>query len=327
MSVTVRDIARATGVSIGTVSRALKQQPGLTEATRQLILEAAEQLGYDFSKLKTGKLRRVCFLLHRQHNTLASSPFFSPVLHGAESACREMDIVLSFLSLGPADPVLSQLKRHDPDAIVCAGFFEPEVLALIKSLGKPVALIDAMATGLHTVNPDNMRGAYLATQHLIQQGRQRIAYLSGSQAHYSIRERAHGYRKALFDARQLSDPDLEVTLNPDMPLEEAAREATLQLLSLPQRPDAIFGFNDSVALAAMRVCLAEGLRVPADIAIVGFDDIDAAQQSIPSLTTIHVNKEALGREGIQLLQLHEQDTMEQRIQPVELVIRQSSASA
>src|ERR1700739_5009924 len=86
--VTVRNLAHAAGVSTGTVSRALKNQTGLTEATREMVLETARRLGYDFGKLRAKRIRRLTFLLHRQHDTAASSPFYSAVLHGAEQACR-----------------------------------------------------------------------------------------------------------------------------------------------------------------------------------------------------------------------------------------------
>ena len=95
--VTLRDIASETGLSIGTVSRALKNQGGMTEATRGVVREAAIRLGYDFSLLKKGRIRRIAFLLHSQHNTLTSSPFFTPVLHGAEEACRREGIALSLI--------------------------------------------------------------------------------------------------------------------------------------------------------------------------------------------------------------------------------------
>jgi transcriptional regulator with XRE-family HTH domain len=208
--VTLRSIAEATGLSIGTVSRALKNQAGMTEVTRNKVREAALRLGYDFAQLKKGRIRRIAFLLHSQHNTLASSPFFSPVLHGAEEACRREGIALSFIAVGPAEPVLGQIRLHQPDAIVCAGFFEPEVLAALQQVGKPIVLVDMHRRGFTSVNPDNLRGGYLATQHLLRCGRKRIAMLSGSLAHYSIQQRNRGFRQALFDAKVHADPDLEV---------------------------------------------------------------------------------------------------------------------
>ena len=322
--VTLRDIAHATGLSIGTVSRALKNQAGMTEPTRDKVRDAALELGYDFTQLKKGRIRRIAFLLHSQHNTLASSPFYSPVLHGAEEACRREGIALSFIAVGPAEPVMAQIRLHQPDAIVCAGFFEPEVLAALQQAGKPIVLVDMHRRGFTSVNPDNMRGGYLATQHLLRSGRKRIAMLSGSLAHYSIQQRNRGFRQALFDAKVLADPDLEVIVPAMDDGDEGVAEAMRSLLSLPKRADAVFCYNDSTALSAMKYCLNEGMKIPHDIAIVGFDDIAAAAAAIPPLSTIRVDKEALGRAGVDLL-LHKPDESPAHITvPVEMIVRESS---
>nr|WP_298681841.1 LacI family DNA-binding transcriptional regulator [uncultured Dongia sp.] len=327
MSVTVRDIAREAGVSIGTVSRALKNQPGLAEDTRRQIRAIASKLGYDSGKLQPRKVKKLAFLLHRQHNTLANTPFFSAVLHGVEEACRAEGIVPSFLSVGPMDPIADQLRLHDPDALLCAGFFEPELLQVFRATGKPIALIDLLADGFLSVNPDNQQGGYLATQHLLLQGRKRIAFLSGPLAHYSIRERFRGHRQALFDAGILADPALEAMTPPGMDVEPGAYLAMQQLLALKQRPDAVFAFNDSAALSAMRAVQEAGIRVPRDIAIVGFDDIAQTSLSHPPLTTLRIDKEELGRIGVDLLLHGPGDQGESRILPVELVVRESTVPA
>jgi DNA-binding LacI/PurR family transcriptional regulator len=322
--ITLRGIADATGLSIGTVSRALKNQAGMTEETRSKVREAALRLGYDFAQLKKGRIRRIVFLLHSQHNTLASSPFYSPVLQGAEVACRREGVALSFIAVDPAEPVLGQIRLHQPDAIVCAGFFEPEVLAALQQVGKPLVLVDMHRRGFTSVNPDNMRGGYLATQHLLRTGRKRVAMLCGSLAHYSIQQRNRGFRQALFDAKVYADPDLEVILPAVGEDDEGVAEAMRGLLSLPKRADAVFCYNDSTALAAMNYCLSVGLKVPYDIAIVGFDDIAAAAAAIPPLTTVRVDKEALGRAGVEML-LHKPDEDHSHITvPVELIVRESS---
>jgi len=322
--VTLRDIAGATGLSIGTVSRALKNQAGMTEATRNTVRDAATRLGYDFSLLKKGRIRRIAFLLHSQHNTLASSPFYSPVLHGAEEACRREGVALSLIVVGPAEPVLEQLRLHQPDAILCAGFFEPEVLAALQQTGKPMVLVDMQRSGFTSINPDNLNGGYLATRHLLDCGRKRVAMLSGSLAHYSIQGRNRGFRQALFDAKVLADPALEVTLPSMGENEDGVIEAMRGLLQLPKRPDALFCYNDSTALAAMKYCLNEGLKIPYDLAIVGFDDIDAAAAAIPPLSTVRVDKEALGRAGVESL-LHKPDEAPSQITlPVEMIVRESS---
>jgi DNA-binding LacI/PurR family transcriptional regulator len=322
--VTLRNIAEDTGLSIGTVSRALKNQDGMTEVTRNRVRAAALRLGYDFAQLKQGRIRRIAFLLHSQHSTLASSPFFSPVLHGAEEACRREGVALFFIAVDPAEPVLGQIRVHQPDAILCAGFFEPEVLAALQQIGKPIVLVDMHWHGFTSVNPDNLRGAYLATQHLLRSDRKRIAMLSGSLAHYSIQQRNRGFRQALFDARVHADPDLEIIVPAMGEGEEGVAEAMRKLLSLPSRADAVFCYNDSTALAAMKYCLNEGLKIPSDLAIVGFDDIDSAATAFPPLSTVRVDKEALGRAGVEFL-LHKPDEHPSQLTvPVEMVVRESS---
>jgi DNA-binding LacI/PurR family transcriptional regulator len=246
------------------------------------------------------------------------------VLHGAEEACRREGIALSFIAVGPAEPVLGQIRLHQPDAIVCAGFFEPEVLAALQQVGRPIVLVDMHRRGFTSVNPDNVRGGYLATQHLLRCGRKRIAMLSGSLAHYSIQQRNRGFRQALFDARVHADPDLEVIIPAMGDADDGVVEAMRSLLALPKRPDAVFCYNDSTALVAMKYCLNEGLKVPHDIAIVGFDDIGAAAAAIPPLSTIHVDKEALGRAGVELLLQTPEENQAQITMPVEMIVRESS---
>lgn len=328
MATTIRDIARAANVSIGTVSRALKNQPGLSEATRVRVVETARRLGYDAGQLRP-RIRRLTFLLHRQHNNFAASPFFSHVLHGVEDACRARGIVPSLLTAGPTEDIVEQLRLHAPDAIAVAGFVEPETLAALAAMQRPLVLIDLWAPNLRSVNLDNGAGAALAMQHLFAMNRTRVAFIGGSLAHYSIAQRALGYRRAFFEAGLLFDPSLETTIDANLPPDEGATLAMQRLIDTRgalAAPNAVFAYNDVAALAAMRVCLARGLRVPEDIAIVGFDDIPAAAHAAPPLTTIAADKEALGARGVQLLLDDAPAELEVRL-PVRLVVRASTAGA
>ena len=325
MTITIRDVAIAAGVSVGTVSRALKNQRGLSDETRRHVRATARRLGYDSDRLRGDKARRLVFLVHRQHSNFSTNPFFSYVLQGVEAACRDLGAVPTLLATGPADPVRDQLRLHEPDALLVAGFFEPEVLALLAGLDLPMALIDFWLPGLPSVNPDNVQGGHLATQHLLALGKRRIAYVAGSLAHFSIRQREQGFRRALFEAGVLADPDLEVVAPPGMDPDAGAEAATRQLLRLRQRPDAIFAYNDTAALAALRVCLQAGLRVPQDIAIIGFDDIPAARNASPPLSTLRVDKEALGRTGVELV-LEGSEMPHDITVPVELMARGSSVA-
>jgi DNA-binding LacI/PurR family transcriptional regulator len=250
---------------------------------------------------KQPAIGRIVFLLHRQHNTQAASPFYLPVLHGAEEACRERGVVLAFVVVGPAEPVRDLLRLHQPDALLCAGFFEPEMVAALRDTGQPLLLLDMRLPGYRSVNPDHQLGGYLATRHLIEGGRRRIAMLAGPLAHYSILERYRGFRQALFDAGMLADPALEVQLQNSGNAVDNIGRALDVLLGGARRPDALFCYNDSTALAALRHCQARGLAVPRDIAIVGFDDIDAAARASPPLSSVRIDKDTLGRMGVDAL--------------------------
>ncbi|BCL77339.1 LacI family transcriptional regulator [Jeongeupia sp. HS-3] len=319
-SISIRELAAAAGVSVGTASRALKHQQGLSSETRERVLQLAAELGYDTGRLKPEPIRRILVLLHSQHP--ADSPFYAPLLAGAAARCAADGIVMDVRSLGPTRPVRRQILECAPDALLCVGFFEPELLHAIARLGKPLALADLSAPGLAAVNPDNQQGAYIATQHLLASGRKRIAFLSGPLAHHSIRLRERGYRQALFDAGRLADPALEALIPPGLDIGIGAALAMRELLALPEPPDAVFAYNDAAALVALQICRDAGLSVPDDIAIAGFDDIAAAADT--GLTTLAVDKAALGRAGIELLLNQTIDA--NRLQPVSLIVRATTAS-
>ena len=323
-SVTIRDVARAAGVSPGTVSRALKNQPGMSEETRSRVFEVAARLGYDHDHLRVRRLRRVLFLLHKQHQTEHSNPFYAPVLHGAEDACREAGIALSFASVNIEQNMPELIRAHEPDAIICAGYFEAEVLQSVIQCGLPMVVVDHFSPELISINDDNFAGAYAVVQHLLQQGYRRIAFISGPVSHYSIRLRERGYRKALYDAGVLADPDYAVYYPEGFDQAEASARCMDQLLDLPKPPDAVFAYNDMTALVALSRCQRRGLRVPQDIGICGYDDIASAATAHPSLTTVTVEKEALGRDAVACL-LEGKREVELRVHPVRLVVRDSSA--
>ncbi|MBI3350225.1 MAG: LacI family DNA-binding transcriptional regulator [Burkholderiales bacterium] len=322
-SVTIRELAQAAGVSIGTVSRALKGQPGLSEQTRAEVLEVAQQLGYDTAKLRTGKPRRILFLYSRSIGSLASNPFYSYVLHGAETACREAGVPLSIMSVVAGDDIAGQVRRHESDALLGAGYFDPEAMEAIRRCELPLVLVDHFYPGVRCVNDDNLLGAWLATKHLLDGGAQRVAAIFGPLIHYSVSLRAKGFRRALFEAGRLFDPDYEVTLDPALEYREAGRDALRRLLALPQPPDAIFAYNDSTALHAMDLCHELGLRVPEDIRFIGYDDIEDAARSKPPLSTVKMDKEALGHLAARALIEGETAPTEASL-PVELVVRESS---
>lgn len=321
--ITLRDLAAAVGVSVGTVSRALKNQPGLSEHTRDEVLRKAQELGYDVMRLRGGKPKRILFLLNRYHASLSDNPFYSVVLHGVEEVCREENVSLSLLSVGAGDPISSWIRRHEPDALIAAGYFDNETLADFRAAELPMVLVDHFSSDAFCVNDDNLRGAWLATNHLIEQGCEHVAMICGPESHHSIRLRSRGYRKALFDAGRLADPDMEVVLDPSMDYASAAAEAMQRLMNLENPPDAVFAYNDATAMYAMEYCLSKGMVLPNDMLFVGYDDIAASSRFRPSLTTVRVDKEELGRSAAQRL-IQNEHLPGEVLLPVELIVRESS---
>ncbi|MBV8502416.1 MAG: LacI family DNA-binding transcriptional regulator [Paucibacter sp.] len=322
-SVTIRELAQAAGVSIGTVSRALKGQPGLSEQTRAQVLEVAQKMGYDTGKLRTGKPRRVLFLYRRNLGSLLTNDFYSVVLHGAEVACREAGVPLSLMSVAASDDIVAQVRRHESDALLGAGYFDPELMEAILKCELPLVLVDHFYQGVRSINDDNLNGAWLATRHLIEGGAKNVAAIFGPLEHYSVALRAKGFRRALFEAGRLFDPDYEVTLDPTIEYRDAGRKAMQQLLELPERPDAVFAYNDNTALHAIELCREYGVRVPEDIRFIGYDDIALASHSKPPLSTVRVDNEALGLVAARAL-IEGESASTDALLPVELVIRESS---
>lgn len=322
-SVTIRELARAAKVSIGTVSRALKGQPGLSAQTRADVLRVALELGYDVGKLRNGKPRRILFLYNRQLDSLATNQFYSVVLHGAESACREADISLGLMSVAAGDNLGALVRRHEAEALIGVGFFDNETLAAMRACDLPLVLADHFHAGVHCINDDNVHGAWMATKHLLEGGARRPATILGPLSHHSVALRAKGFRRALFEAGVLADPELEVAMDMTLDYDEAGRDAMRRLLALPRPPDAVFAYNDGTALNAMAVCAEAGIRVPEDIRFIGYDDIAAASRSSPPLSTVSVDKEALGREAVMAL-IDGNTGPGDTLQPVELVVRESS---
>lgn len=322
--VTLRDIARLAGTSTGSVSRALNGQPGLSDALRQRVLQAARTLGHAGPHTERAGPRRLLFILNRYHRGALRNPFYSRVLQGAETACRERQASLSLLMLGPTDPVHELVPCHVPEALIVVGYMEPAVMSQLCSLGLPMVVVDHQVGGLPCVNDDNLAGALAATRHLLAQGRQRIAFLGGPPAHHSVGLRLRGYRKALFEAGRLADPDLEHCLDGASYSNDALWWAVLDAWQArPQPPDALFAYNDETALCALRWAQARGLRVPQDLAIVGYDDIQDAEAA--GLSTVRVDKQALGACAVNTLLQPDADNAPALL-PVLLVPRASTGS-
>jgi len=312
--VTLADIARKSKCSVSTVSLVLRGRPGIAAATRTRVLTAAQSLRYQprsgpatpTAARPAGQLRNVGVILKAEAGSNPSSnAFYSHVLAGIESVCRRSKLNLLYATIAVDENNLPLemprfLTEPQADGFLLLGAFVDETLVqLLGHTARTVVLVDAYADRMQydSVLSDNLHGAYQVTSALIARGHRHIGLIGGhAQAYPSLRERREGYLQAL-RAHGLSDQyHACCALN-----DEAAGQAVQALLREHPAVTALVGVNDSVAIAGMRAAQAMGRRVPEDLSVVGFDDIDLARHVTPTLTTMQVDKAAMGRLAMLLL--------------------------
>ena len=326
---TIWDVARAAGVSVGTVSKALNGRGQLREETRTLVRSSAERLGFRPNDLAQSLLRKRSFTVGLI-STDAYGRFSIPVLEGIESALEPARISV-FLCSAADDPAREQqhidsLMAKRVDGIIVTGRRTDKRPAL--ALGKaavPVLYAFAQVADRNALCllPDDFGGAVLAGEHLIGLGRQRIAHVTGPEDFEAVRRRRDGFRRALRTHRHTWRPERILV---GQWSEAWGREAAARLLALPERVDAIFCGSDQIARGVVDGLRDQGVRVPDDIAVVGFDNWEIiAAATRPPLTTIDMNLRELGREaGLRLLAMIDGESGSGVVRlPCRLVVRQS----
>jgi LacI family transcriptional regulator len=308
--VTLEDIARQSGVSLATVSLVLREKPGINQETRRRVLEIARALGYQRKTviepaLLDGTQMVGVIVKSRAGDLPQTNQFYAPVLAGIELACRKQQINMLYATV-PVDednnPVdMPRMLQADlVDGLLLVGAFVDTTIArLIRHDAVPTVLVDAYAAdnGYDSVITDNFRGAYQAVAHLIKLGHRYVG-IAGSLPHTypSIMERRRGALQALKDHELAAGHFADCHLD-----HNEAAEAVNALLRRSPEVTALFCCNDLTALGALQAAAALGRRVPDELALVGFDDIDLAAHITPSLTTMRVDKLSMGRLAIQLL--------------------------
>jgi len=298
--VSIKDIARAANVSHPTVSRALRNSPLVNRETAERIRKIAVRMGY-----RTNSVARS--LVTRKTNTIGvvvttiTDPFIGEVVGGIEEAANEngYSVVLADSNADPARErhvVLSFHERRVDGIIVTASRVGALHLPLLRQSSVPIVLINNQHPDdggvVHSVIIDNISASLNAMQHLIDLGHRRIGYIGDSGGFHSDTERFGGYRRALALAG-LSFVSEHAVQGDGRP--EGAEIAMQRLLALSDRPTSVFCYNDMSALGAMRAIHRAGLSVPADISIIGFDDLFFASYTRPALTTIRQPKRTMGR--------------------------------
>ena len=301
---TIRQIADLAGVSIATVSRVMNGRNDVSPETRDLVTRVIRENGYTANRsargLSAGRSGLVGVLV-----PLVYPAYFSGMLAGAAEALAELDlqIVLSPTG-GEHDREVSVLDRlhgvTDGSLMILPEESNAELTRLLDSGYRFVVLDPLMPLDdrIPSVSAAHTSGADQAMQHLLELGHRRIGQITGPRRWVATEDRRRGYYAALGAAGILPEPALEVESIPEI---VPGREAAERLLALPEPPTAIFAFNDNIAIGAIQAARARGLRVPEDVSIVGFDDVEGATIVTPALTTVRQPLAEMGRTAVSLL--------------------------
>lgn len=331
--VTVSDIAAAVGVSVMTVSRALSSKGYVAEQTRQRVQAAAQALGYIpnlGAKVLKGGRTQVLGLLVSDFQ----SPVVAAIINAISRVVKQAGLDLIIYDIGAPPGTKARPEIVPLLTSLCDGLLlilpgqQAEQLEHFQRAELPVVLVNywRSPTPLPLVRADNFEGAYAITQHLLDLGHRRIAFVQGTMYSGQSAERQRGYAMALGQAGLPVDPALVVEGDFG---QRSGFELGGQLLSRTDRPTAIFAANDLMALGIFDAARALNLRVPADISIVGFDDIPAASHSHPALTTVRQDYDQLGDSAVRLLMQHIEQGVQRGIRielQSSLVIRDSTAA-
>jgi len=336
MVVSIRDVAAAAAVSVGTVSNVLNRPAKVAPATVERVQRAIDELGFvrnDAARqLRVGRSRSIGLIVLD-----AANPFFADVARGAEARADEADMAVL---LGNADEDTPRESRYLDlfreqrvnGVLITPTTADITRLTRLRDAGTPVILVDREmpGCGFPSVSVDDVEGGRLAASHLLSGGRRRLLFLGGPPSIRQVADRLEGARRAV---NAVAGATLDVVAAPALTVLHG-RAAGLALLDRPagERPDAIFAANDLLAVGAIQaLSIMSGVRIPDDIALIGYDDIDFAASTTVPLSSIRQPASLIGYTAVDLLlqELGEpapDEPRNVRFQP-ELIVRESTTSA
>jgi LacI family transcriptional regulator len=328
-SVTLNDIAREAGVNVSTVSRALNMRNGVRKEVRDKVQAVAKRLGYRPNLiargLVTGRSHSLGLLISDIRN-----PFFAELVRGAEDAAHASGyhVLLCNSDMDPAKQMeyfWSLINNHVGGILISSiAIFERHEVDQIVGAGVPVVLLNRPKKPgpFSTVLSDNPKGGAIAAEHLAQLGHRNVAVLAGPRRHGNLNDRVNGFLRA-FQSKQDGRNALVV---PGVNTFAGGYEMTRKLIARKAEFTAIFAASDIIAFGAIRALNEAGLRIPDNISLVGFDDVEMAAIVHPPLTTIQQPKYEIGAAAMEILlkQADKKDVpAEHRIFDVKLIERES----
>jgi DNA-binding LacI/PurR family transcriptional regulator len=326
MPVTMNEIAKHLNISVATVSRALSGNTDtVSEETRKAIFDAVEKFGYR-KRRTVGK--SVAFVIDKDSFNL-SSQFYARVISGIEEELIRNKYFFHFNSIEKEkfDMTKINLNFNDLAGVIMVGVYHDDFVLRLRHTDIPMVLLDYYipTEDMPSVLIDNADGILKACKHLASLGHRRVAYLCGDTVETSAQERLYGYHRAREIFGFTNEPGL-ITTDCKSRIDDGFK-ATRELLKNKPFPTAILAYNDLIAIGAMDAAKQQGLSIPKDISVVGFDDIDLASEVNPPLTTVHVPKRTIGILAVKkLLNIikGKEDAAQKSLIPTSLVVRKST---
>ena len=327
---TIKEIAKIADVSPMTVSRAVNNSRKVRQATREKILEIASRVGYRPNRIARSLVSKKSNLISLIVANI-SNPFFAEISRGIEDKARENGYNVIFSSTDDDSKNLESCVRMmremgvDGFIIAAVSLKEPIVDELVDQ-GFPVVLVNrrVQKNNVNYVVVDNRKGAHLAVEHLVNNGYQKIGIITGKSSVSTAEERLRGYREVLsahglkFKKEYCSQGSFT---------QEHGKKAAQKMLTLKNRPEAIFAASDNIAWGVMDAAGELGLTIPEDLALVGFDDTNFSSNSKIRLTTVSQRKYEMGEHGVQtlidLIESPQPDYINKIVLEPRLIIRES----
>lgn len=309
MSITAKELAKILGLSQAAVSMALNNKSGVSRETRNKVLAAAEEHGYDMTRVSENKEKNtangsISFVIYKKHGAVVSdTPFFNQLTVSIERVCTALKYKLYINYLyddGEIEEQIASLPVYD-GVILLATEMKKEDFARFKKVKVPIVVLD---TYYHAIPYDcviinNFQGAFNATEHLIRRIKSQPGYLHSSYPIGNFDERADGFYGAVRAAGMSASRSPVLRITPSL---DGAYKDMLELLEQGTVPSAgYFADNDNIAAGAMKALAEKGYKIPEDVSIIGFDDMPFCNYMNPPLSTVEVPKAYLGRTAVERL--------------------------
>lgn len=337
MKTTIKDVAKHAGVSIATVSLVVNNNSRISSETKRKVLKSIKTLDYYPSKsardLVSKKTGNIGFILTDDH-FLRTEPFYTRIFLGTEFEARDGEYYVLLTTVksnfSNEDPLPRFVLEKSVDGIIIAGKVPQNLIDKIVQLNIPIMFVDydANINCCPRVLIDNMQGGIIATNHLLELGHKKIGFIGADIDHPSLHDRLIGYKQALEQANLIVNFN-HIIIDALYPDRQNGYDSAKRLFENNKDVTAVFACNDAMAIGVMHYLKDNNYKIPEDISVIGFDDVEADLLLDPPLTTMRVPKIELGAEALRTMinYLKNKNNSNKKILvPVELIVRNSTIS-